>query len=86
MRTYPNFAAVVLFMDEATSTRGGIENLHNQHMWADINPHATIQSSHQQRFSINIWESTVDDCLLGHVLPDRLTGQNCTDFLHATLA
>jgi hypothetical protein len=58
-----NFTAVVLFMDEATFTRDEIKNLRNQDVWADINPHATIQLSHQQMFSINIWAGIIGDCL-----------------------
>jgi hypothetical protein len=56
-------------------------------MWAHcVNPHTTIQSSHRQRFSIDIWAGIVADCLLGpYVLPDRLTGQNYRDFLRTTL-
>jgi hypothetical protein len=82
-----NFAAVVLFTDDVTFTRDRIKNLHNQDVWVDIvNPHATIQLSHQQRFSINIWAGIVVDCMLGpYVLPDSLTGQNYTDFLRTTL-
>jgi hypothetical protein len=75
----PNFTAVVLFTNEATFTRDGIKNLHNQHVWVDINPHATIQSSHQQRFSINIWAGTVGDCLLGPCVElHRFLGRHAT--------
>jgi hypothetical protein len=71
--TNPNFAAVVFFTNEATLTRDGIKNLHNQHVWADINFHATIQSSHQERYSINIRAGIVVDCLLGpYVFPTGL--------------
>jgi hypothetical protein len=61
-------------------------NFHNQHVWADTNPRATIQLSHQQRFAINIWAGIVGECLLGpYVLPDKLNGQNYTDFLRTAL-
>jgi len=77
----------VLFTDEATFTRDGIQNFHNQHVWTDENPHATVQSHHQQRFCINIWTGIVGDCLLGpQVLPNRLTGQNYKAFLQNNLA
>jgi hypothetical protein len=52
--TNPNFPAFVNFTDEAQFTGGGIQNFHNQHLWADENPHAILPSHHQQRFSINI--------------------------------
>jgi hypothetical protein len=78
--TNPNCPASVLF------TRDGTQNFHNQHVWADTNPNATLQSSHQQRFSVNIWAGIVGDHLLGpHVLPNRLTGQNYGHFLRTTL-
>ncbi|KAJ4438245.1 hypothetical protein ANN_14184 [Periplaneta americana] len=76
----------VKLKNEATFTRDRIQNFHNQHVWADTNPNATIESSHQQRFSINNWAGIVGDCLLDpYVLPNRLTGQNYTNFLQNTL-
>jgi hypothetical protein len=50
----PNFPAFVIFTTEAQFIRDGILNFHNQHLWADENPHAILPSHHQQRFSINI--------------------------------
>jgi hypothetical protein len=47
-------ALVIIFTDEAYFTRDGIQNFHDQHLWADENPHAILPSHHQQRFSINI--------------------------------
>jgi hypothetical protein len=44
-------------MDEAHFTRDGIQNSHNQHFWADENPHVILLSHHQQQFSINITAS-----------------------------
>lgn len=82
----PNFGAVVLFTDEATFTRDGIQNFHNQHVWADTNPNATVETHHQQRFSINIWAGIVGDSLLGpYVLPNRLNGRDYTRFLRNQL-
>lgn len=78
----PNFCAFVIFTDEAQFTRDGINNIHNQHVWGNENPHAIIQSRHQQRFSLNIWAGIVGDRLLGpHVLPNRLTGEEYERFL-----
>lgn len=72
--TKPIFLACVLFTDEATFTRDGIQNLHNQHVWADENHHVTVQSHYQQRFCINIWAGIVGDCSLeSQVLPNKLT-------------
>jgi hypothetical protein len=50
--TNPNFPAFVIFTEEAQFTGDGIKNFHNQHLWADENPHAILPSHHQQQFSI----------------------------------
>jgi hypothetical protein len=45
------------------------------HVWVDDNPHTTVASRHQHRFSINVWVGIVRDKLLGPVvLPNRQTG------------
>jgi hypothetical protein len=72
----------VLFTGEARFDRDGIINIYNQHQWAEENPHGVIHSIHQQQLSINVWAGTVDNCLVGpHVLPHRLIGNHCQDFL-----
>jgi hypothetical protein len=53
------FATSVLFIYDAHCSRNGIINIHNQHLWAEENPHGVIYSRHQQQFSINMWEVTV---------------------------
>lgn len=83
---YTNFAWSVLFTDEAEFTRNGINNFHNQHLWALENPHGIIESRHQQRFSLNVWGGIVANCLIGPVfLPPRLNGENYHWFLAHTL-
>lgn len=78
----PLFIRTVLFTDEATFGRDGITNLHNQHVWADENPHATFHARHQARFQINVWAGIVGDVLIGpYVLPLRLTGDVYRHFL-----
>jgi hypothetical protein len=54
----------VLVPDEACFDRYGIINIHNQHQWAEENPHGAIHSRHQQQFSINVWTGIVGDCLV----------------------
>ena len=72
----------MLFTDEAGFTRDGIINFPNNHIWADVNPHAIVQSRHQQQFSINVWAGVVGDKLIGpHVLPGRLNGDGYRQFL-----
>ena len=64
----------------------GIQNLHNQHEWAYANLHATVETSHQQRFSNNIWARISGDCLIGpNVLPYRLNGETYRQFLQRSL-
>jgi hypothetical protein len=41
------FAANVLFTDEAGFTRGCILKFHNTHVWMDDNLHTTVASKHQ---------------------------------------
>lgn len=68
----PNFPALILCTDEAGFTRSGILNYHNNHVWADQNPHAFFESGHQQRFMINVWAGILGDRLVGpFVLPNR---------------
>jgi hypothetical protein len=49
------FLATVLFTDKARFTMGGIENFHNIHIRVDVNPHTSVASRYQHRFSINVW-------------------------------
>jgi hypothetical protein len=50
-----------------------IINIHNQHQWAEENPHGVCHSRHKQRLSINAWAGTVDSLVGLHVLPHQLT-------------
>lgn len=82
----PNFISTVLFTDECTFTRDGSFNTHNQHVWAEVNPHATYPHSHQRRFSINVWAGIIGDHLLGpYLLPKRLDGNDYLTFLQQVL-
>lgn len=80
------FISNILFTDEASFTRNGINNFHNRHVWAEENPHAVLELSHQHRFSLNVWGGIFKDKLLGPVyLPGRLNGQTYLQFLVNTL-
>lgn len=82
----PDFSGCIFFTDEAQFTRDGIINFHNQHVWADDNPHAVVPSRSQQRFSLNIWAGILGDTLVGpHVLPNRLTGEAYHRFLETMM-
>ena len=82
----PNFSATVLFTDEASFERDQIVNFHNHHVWADVNPHATVEACHEQRFSVNVWAGIVGDYLVGpYVLPKRINGQTYHNFIENVL-
>lgn len=81
-----NFSNLILFTDEAGFTRDGIINSHNLHFWADENPHAIIQTKHQQRFIVNVWAGIIGNTLIGpFVLEERLNGEIYLQFLQQNL-
>jgi hypothetical protein len=68
------FVANTLFTDEARVATGDIVNCHNTHIWMNDNPHTTLASKHQHRFSINIWVGILHVQILEPVvLSNRLT-------------
>jgi len=76
----------ILFTDEVSFTRDGINNTHNSHRWSDKNPHAIVERNSQHRFSVNVWCGVLDNQLIGPgVLPNRLTGSTYADFLQNEL-
>lgn len=82
----PNFAADVLFTDEAMFTLEGICNVHNVHVWAHENPRATRPHAAQRRCSINVWAGLLGDSVIGpYVLPSRLNGETYRTFLAQVL-
>lgn len=82
----PLFNASILFTDEATFTQDGVFNYHNEHFWANENPHVIRESNFQHRFAINVWAGIVGDHLIGpHILPQRLTGALYLHFLQEDL-
>ena len=55
------------------TNRDGVNNTHNSHVWADENPHVTVESNFQQHFSVNVWCAVLDDQLSGpFILEGRL--------------
>ena len=76
----------ILFTDEAQFNRDSVNNTHNSHVWADENPHATVESNFELRFSVNVWSAVLDDQLIGHfILEGRLTGEAYLRFLQEEL-
>ena len=66
----------ILFTEEARFNRNGVSNTLNYHVWADENPHSTMESNFQLRFSVNVWCAVLDDQMIGpFILEGRLTGE-----------
>jgi hypothetical protein len=80
------FYRLMLFTDEATFTRDGINNSRNTHRWSQENPNAIVETNFQQRFSVNVWCGIIDDQVIGpFILEYRLTGQSYLAFLQNEL-
>lgn len=76
----------ILFTDEAQFTRNGVNNLHNEHSWAQENPHEVIEQNFQQRFSVNVWCGLIHNRLIGpFILPARLNAEFYLHFLQDEL-
>ena len=76
----------ILFTDETQFNRNSVNNTHNSHVWADDNPHATVESNFQLHFSVNVWCAVLDNQLIGpFILEGRLTGEAYLRFLQEEL-
>lgn len=82
----PRFDTKVLFTDEANFSRNAIQNFHNNHLWAEENPHAITETNYQYQFSVNVWAGIIGDRLIGpFFLPGRLDGRSYHNFLQEEL-
>lgn len=50
----PSFLSRILFTEEACFSRNVIINFHNNHVWAEDNPHVFIENNYQEQFSLNV--------------------------------
>jgi len=76
----------ILFTDEASFTRDGINNTQNSHRCSNKNPHAIAEINSQYRFSVNAWCGVIDAQLIGSaVLLNRLKGHAYIDVLQNEL-
>ena len=55
IKAHPELLSVILFSDEASYTRDGVNNLRNVHTWSHDNPHETSVTNFQRRFTVNVW-------------------------------
>ncbi len=49
-----NLNRFILYTDECPFTRHSFSNIHNDDLWAEENPHATVAKSFQDRFKANV--------------------------------
>jgi len=76
----------ILFTDEVHFTCDGVNNTRNTHLWDHDNPHGTVESNYQHRFSVNVWCGVIGDQLIGpYISPQRLTGDFYANFLQDEL-
>ena len=61
---------LILFTGEASFTRNAINNTRNFHRWSHYNPHGTVETNFERRFSISLWCGMFDDMLIGTVILD----------------
>ena len=55
IKAHPEQLSVIIFSDEASFTRDGVNNLRNVHTWSNDNPHETSVTNFQRRFTVNVW-------------------------------
>ena len=83
---HPEPLSVILFTDEASFTRNGINNSRNVHTWSHENPHEKRATNFQRRFSVNAWCVVLGNRLIGpFVFHNNLTGNTYEAFLRNEL-
>lgn len=75
----------ILWTDEATFTRIGLFNQHNEHWWSNENPHVVRKNAYQVRFSVNVWAGIVNGTVIGPYFIGRQNGPNYLHFLRQVL-
>jgi len=86
IKAHPELLSVILFSDEASFTRDGVNNLQNVHMWSHDNPHETSVTNFQRRFSVNVWCGVLGNKIIGpFVFDSNLTGNTYEAFLRNEL-
>jgi len=53
-KAHTELLSVILFSDEASFTRDGINNSRNVHTWSHDNPYETSVNNFQRRFAVNV--------------------------------
>ena len=75
IKAHPEPLSVILFSDESSFTRDGVNNLRNVHTWSHDNPDETTVSNFQRRFTVNVWFGVLGNKMIGpFVFDNNLTG------------
>jgi len=83
---HPKLLGVILFTDEASFTRDGINNSRNLRTWSHDNPYETSVTKFQRRFLVNVWCGLLGSKLTGPFFFDsNLTGNTYEVFLRNEL-
>ena len=86
IKAHPKLVSNILFTDEVSFTRDGVNNSWNVHTWSLDNPHETSVTNFQQRFSLNVWCGVLGNRLIGpFVFDNNLTGNTYEAFLRNEL-
>jgi len=79
---HPELLSVILYTDEASFTRDGINNSRNSHMWSHDNPHGTSVTKFPKRFSVKIRCGLLGNKMIGpSVFDNNSTGNVYEIFL-----
>lgn len=60
------FFTKIIWTDETRITSDGIFNRHNNHLWADHNPHQQVNRVYQGRFGFNVWVALLGNRVLAY--------------------
>ena len=86
IKAHTELLSVILFSDETSFSRDGVNNLRNVHTWPHDNPHETSVTNFQRRFSVNVWCGVIGNKLIGpFVFDNNLTGNVYEVFLRNEL-
>lgn len=81
-----DFVNSVLWTDETYFSNCGIFNRHNEHHWAEENPHIVIPRRNQIRFGFNVFCGILGNRLIGPIIFDgTLTAQRYLNILQTSL-
>src|SRR5436190_22080911 len=83
-----DFLRKILWTDECTFRSDGLINRHNEHHYAEENPHCRKETHVQGRYSVHVWMGILDNMIIGpHFFPPNIniTAEEYSEFLEETL-